>query len=678
MKTLFRWLFRTFFALLLCVIIFVIAVTFLQIPVNLTRFKTPIEDLASKALKQPVRIDDSIIISTSLKPVFTLRGLRVENTDKFTEKNFVSLDLARVQLELLPLLQKKVHIAEIHVTELDINLEELENGDVNWIFASTEKTPSEATEKNDQESEPTASDKKAKLTSDMLVVRKLTFDNIIVNYISPEAKLSRFELTKCNGIMLPGEPMKMDASGMLQSFPYNLDLTISSLEEFLLNNRSGLELNIELAETLLNFKGDVNLEKAHQELVMEAAISGENLNSLDNLLLLDLPPMKAYGVEARVRLKKGVAELENLAVKTGSSSLNGTAHIKKGDKVEVALNLQSPMIQLDDFVFDDWSWIGEEKKEEQDVTKEQEKQPEEEKAGAGEEKKLGLLDPEVLAQLDVKLDVQADAVLSGNDELGKGTLEATLLDGRLAVDKLDISIPGGLILMKASVKPGKQQSDASLDVEIENFDIGILVRRSKPEAKMGGLVNLDIDLKSVATSVDQILANGNGYFDFSGELNNIAAGIIDLWAVNLITAVVSSTEEQQSEINCAVGRWSVVDGKLVPDVFFIDTSKIRICGDGEVDFKNNRVDITVSPTPKRPEFFNLATPVEIHGTLDDIKFGVGGVTSVIGTAVKFIASPVTTPIKRLVKTNIPEDGSDACQVILGPENRTEIKIDGCK
>lgn len=677
MKTLFRWLFKTIFAVLLCIVVFLMAVTFLQIPVNLTRFKAPIEEVVSKALKRPVRIDDSIIISTSLKPVFTLRGLRIENTDKFTEKNFISLELARIQLELLPLMQKKIHIAEIRVTELDINLEELEDGDINWVIASTEKTPAEPTEKKEQEPESFANTEKVKLTSDTLVVRKLTFDNIIVNYKSPEAKPTRFELTNCNGIMLPGEPMKIDASGMLHSFPYNLDLSISSLEEFVLNKHSGLELKIELAETLFIFKGDVNFEKAHQELVMEAAVSGDNLESLDNLLLLDLPPMTAYGVEAKVRLKKGVAELENLAIKTGSSSLNGTAHIKKGDKVEVALNLQSPMIQLDDFVFDDWSWTGEETEEEQEG-EEQGEQPEEETADKGDQKKQELLNPEVLAELDVKLAVQADVVLSGSDELGKGKLEATLLDGRLSVEKLDLSVPGGSVFLKASVKPGKQQSDASLKVKIENFDIGILVRRSKPEAKMGGFVNLDVDLKSAATSVDQILANGNGYFDFSGELTNLASGIVDLWAVNLIAAVVSSTKEQQSEINCAVGRWSVNDGKLVPDAFFIDTSKIRICGAGEVDFKNNRIDITVSPTPKRPEFFNLATPLEIHGPLNDIKYGVGGATSVIGTAVKFIVSPVTTPIKRLVKTNIPEDGSDACQVILGPGNREGIKVAGCK
>ncbi len=194
---------------------------------------------------------------------------------------------------------------------------------------------------------------------------------------------------------------------------------------------------------------------------------------------------------------------------------------------------------------------------------------------------------------------------------------------------------------------------------------------------MGGMVNLDVDLQSSAASFDQILANGNGYFDFSGQLTNLSAGIIDLWAVNLIAAIVSSTDENESNLNCAVGRWQVNDGSLTPDIFFIDTSKIRICGSGEIDFVTNRIDLIISPTPKRPEFFNLATPLEVHGNFSDIQFGIktGGL---VGTVTKFITSPLVVPIKRTVSKEIPEDGSDACSVVLGPDNRSELTVKGCK
>jgi uncharacterized protein involved in outer membrane biogenesis len=194
---------------------------------------------------------------------------------------------------------------------------------------------------------------------------------------------------------------------------------------------------------------------------------------------------------------------------------------------------------------------------------------------------------------------------------------------------------------------------------------------------MGGLVNLDMELQSSAAAPRELMANGNGYFDFSGNLENLGSGVIDLWAVNLVAAIVKSTDKNQSQINCAVGRWSVVDGTLTPDSFFIDTSKIRICGRGQVDFRNEYIDLVISPTPKKPQFLNLATPLKVQGSFDDINFGIAS-GGVISTALNVITSPLHVPLKRLTTPNIPESGNDACMVELGPANRTTAGVAGCR
>ena len=53
--------------------------------------------------------------------------------------------------------------------------------------------------------------------------------------------------------------------------------------------------------------------------------------------------------------------MESLIVRTGSSSLEGTATIVKAEKMTTFdLELSSPLVQLDDFIFDNWSWTNEE------------------------------------------------------------------------------------------------------------------------------------------------------------------------------------------------------------------------------------------------------------------------------------------------------------------------------
>jgi len=227
------------------------------------------------------------------------------------------------------------------------------------------------------------------------------------------------------------------------------------------------------------------------------------------------------------------------------------------------------------------------------------------------------------------------------------------------------------------LKPDKNAPEASVRALMDKFDFGVIVRRVDPKADMGGLINLDVDLKASADSFDQLLAHGTGYLDFSGRLENLKAGIIDLWAVNLIAAVVSKDGKDASKINCVVGRWSMKEGLLKPDVFSIDTSKIRICGKGQVDFKKEQIDLKMAPTAKKAEYFSLATPIEVKGKFTD--FGVGiQAGGLIGTTVNFIASPVTTTIQRLFGKELPADGKDVCAMPIGPEDRAAKAPAGCK
>ncbi len=60
---------------------------------------------------------------------------------------------------------------------------------------------------------------------------------------------------------------------------------------------------------------------------------------------------------------------------------------------------------------------------------------------------------------------------------------------------------------------------------------------------MGGTFNLDVDLESSATNFKELLANGNGYVDFSAHPENLRAGIIDLWAINLIAGITARSDK---------------------------------------------------------------------------------------------------------------------------------------
>jgi hypothetical protein len=88
--------------------------------------------------------------------------------------------------------------------------------------------------------------------------------------------------------------------------------------------------------------------------------------------------------------------------------------------------------------------------------------------------------------------------------------------------------------------------------------------------------------------------------------------------------------------------------------------------------------LTAAPKAKRPEFFSLATPLKASGSFDDLRVGMKGGALAIGTtAVGFALSPVTVPLKRLLREDLPEDGSDICQLPIGPHEGELEDLPGC-
>ena len=85
----------------------------------------------------------------------------------------------------------------------------------------------------------------------------------------------------------------------------------------------------------------------------------------------------------------------------------------------------------------------------------------------------------------------------------------------------------------------------------------------------------------------------------------------------------------------------------------------------------------MAPTAKRPEFFSLATPIEVDGLFTDFGIGTYG-AGIPGTAVRFITSPATTPVLRVVVSDLPEDGGDVCATAIGPSFAGPKRYPGCR
>jgi uncharacterized protein involved in outer membrane biogenesis len=137
------------------------------------------------------------------------------------------------------------------------------------------------------------------------------------------------------------------------------------------------------------------------------------------------------------------------------------------------------------------------------------------------------------------------------------------------------------------------------------------------------------------------------------------AGVFDLWATNVFLAVLPAMQADVTKVNCAIGEFDLRDGVLTSRRVLIDTTNTRAQGSAIANLPGNAIEARLVPQSKVPQFFTLATPIEVTGTLSDfgVKVRPG---DVFATVARWASSLVVVPIRKLTETPPPADGSDVC------------------
>ena len=94
---------------------------------------------------------------------------------------------------------------------------------------------------------------------------------------------------------------------------------------------------------------------------------------------------------------------------------------------------------------------------------------------------------------------------------------------------------------------------------------------------------------------------------------------------------------------------------------YLDTTNMRIAGKAEINFVEEDIDIKLAPRAKNPEFFNVAIPIKLKGSFEDLGIKIG-VFRMAGQVVSFITSPIHVPIRRVFTEAEPADGVEACKL----------------
>jgi hypothetical protein len=456
----------------------------------------------------------------------------------------------------------------------------------------------------------------------------------------------------------PGMPVRFTAAAALDEIPVAIAVETASAVE-LMNPKLPLTfaLQVDAANTHVNLTGNI-ARPIGSELELALDAGGERFDDLDRLTRASLPPWGPWSAVGKFRLSQRGYEVNDLHLQVGESRLEGQGRIDtESGKPQLVIELNAPVIQLDDFKLGDWSPVEQKPDAEPaTLTVEEIRQ----QAAEASNKTQKLLSPEMLRRQDVSLKVEVQQVLSGSDKLGEGRMQATLRNGRADIGPIEVEIPGGGASLQLGYEPTEQDVKVDLHIDVQQFDYGVLARRIQPDTDLSGIFSVKMDVGSRTRYLSDILQHGSGRIDFGVWPRNMRAGIFDLWAVNVLVALVPEVDpDKASKVNCAIGRFDLRDGKLVEKSILLDTSKMRVTGTGKADFAQENFDLRMRPQAKTPQFLSLATPIQVSGPFNDFSISVSP-GDVFETAARLLTSIVWVPLQKLSGKSLPADGADVC------------------
>jgi uncharacterized protein involved in outer membrane biogenesis len=642
------------------------------IRVDVSKFGPQVSEIATDTLGRQVTLDGPIYIVPSYWPTLEIHGLRIADPFGPEDAEFMSLGRARIVLDLLPLLRGRVALDEIMADDVRLNLVRYADGNASWAFDAL----GGGAEK--EAAEPAASEAEAggrKLA--FAELEELALRDIAVTW-HDQATGERESLVvkECTGAAVAGEPIRLVIAGSVREEPFHVRLGAGHLAD-LLTARPEMPLDLELSIAGALLEIGLDFDALDAPLTEDAAPGARaagsywlkyemtRLDTLGRVLGVALPPLGPINLRAEAQIEADHWNLSRLSLRVGETRLDGSASIREGPlRPRAELELTSTRFRIDDFQAEGWSLAGGEPGDQAPAapspSEPDEKAPPPEEPATGEAApRRALLDPELMRLLDAKMALRVDQVMLGEERLGGGKLGASLEDGHLVIDPLVLEIPGGAFALQSELQVDPSQVRARLAMQVEKFDLGVLTRRVQTDTEMGGIFDLDVELEALAPDPASLMRGANGHVDVSFEPVNLEAGLLDMWAVNLLASVLPVVTGGESHINCVVALLDLQDGRMEAQSILIDTTRIQVAGEFDADFHTEKLHAMLQPRPKKPQFFSLGTPVQVNGSFDDFGVGVSAL-DLAGTVIRVVTDLATYPARFLFIKRVSPDGKEAC------------------
>jgi uncharacterized protein involved in outer membrane biogenesis len=616
-------------ALGLSVLLILILATAALLPASFWRWLLVHE--VSHVTGRPVSIDGTVTVHLfTLRPQLSVEGLSIANPPWADSKKMMSVKKFDATLSLKSLLGFHLVFPEVTIDTPVIDVERDASGRANWDFSGPSGRPNKA----------------ASAPLHIPVVQQLSLTNGSLTAVDSIRKLTfngQVSVAE-NQNTADNRALKLRGSGKLNGKPFKLSLDGEPLIGVQPSKPYGFETNITAADIKLNAHATITHPFDLALLQATFQVSGSDLADLYYLTGLALPNTPPYDVSGTLVRDNLRFKVDDFRGRLGSSDISGNLAIDTSrERPKLTATLVSKQLNLADLA----APLG---------TQATPARKPSTLAAPAPAPAPALLLPDADLQVQrvrgMDADVQFDAASVKTAKMPMKTMRfhLNLNNGKIALDPLAFSLPQGEFTGTVAIDAQGAIPQTSIDMKVSNVDLAQFKPKSATDAPLEGQMLGRVKLRGSGSSVHKTAASAEGDITLVVPKGEMREALAELTGIDVSRGLglILTKNEQKTEVRCGVANFKASDGDLKATTFVIDTTNVLVTGDGQIDLKNEALDLSLRGQPKKARILRLRTPIMIHGSLLQPKIGVqpGKLAAQTGGAVALGA--LLTPVAALL------------------------------
>lgn len=556
-----------------------------------------------------------------------------------------------VQIDLWQLLTKfRLVLPAVTISQPKVVLEKNAEGSANWEFSSAPATGAVV----------------PKERSGFPVIEKLVIKDGMLSFDNRETNTQiELKISEAEGAGFLEQPVKLKAKGTYQKLPLTVALDGGSYET-LKSSKQPYPLRIDLGAGTLKAKIDGNLteplEMKGEDVTLD--IQGDDMAQLYPLIHLVFPATPPYRLKGHLKHDGNVWSFSNFSGRVGDSDLSGSIRVDTAPKRPfMKADLVSNLLDFDDLA----GFIGGKPETAAGETASREQKEQAATAKDGDRTFPDQrYDLERLRAMDADVHLRAKKILAPKLPIDDLNAALTLNDGVLTFAPAAFGVANGRMEIYSAFDGSKRPSKVKIDARLRHLDLKRFLGDSSFAQKTLSPIGGRIVLSGTGESFRELMATASGktFLAMSGgQISELLVRLAGLDVAHTLGVVVRG--DKPIPVRCALLDLQGQNGQMNVQTLVFDTANSVVSGEGNIDLRDEKVDIVVMPHPKDFSPLSLRSYIRVSGGFKNISVFPDPIKTGTDSLVKKLFNVLTMLVLSPLQPRDLGQGKDAnCDALI--------------